>query len=267
MKVSQIITKLEEWISPNLIDKWDRTGFQIGDSQKEVEGVLIALDITKEVVDYALASECNMIITHHPFIFEPIETITDLNYKGRLIKKIIQNDLIIYNAHSNLDLVEGGVNDVLAGLLLLKDTHPIKKIYLDSLSDFDIEYGYGRVGDTNEVYLEELIDRIKTNLKIDYVKVYGKSISPITKIAVCGGSGSDFILDAKSKGAQVYITGDIKYHDAQLAYEEDIVLIDASHFHTEKVILNELKKRLIEISENNIKIKVYDKMTFPYSMK
>ena len=208
-----------------------------------------------------------MIISHHPFIFSPIETITDETYKGKLIKKIIQSDLIIYNAHSNLDLVEGGVNDILAKLIGLRNTIPIKNIYLDALEDSKIQYGYGRVGDIDDLYLEELIENLKTNLEIDYIKVYGTTKESIRRIAICGGSGSDFILEAKSKGAQVYITGDIKYHDAQLAYEEEIILIDATHYHTEKVLLDELRKRLFEITGKNTKIEVYDKMTFPYSMK
>ncbi|MDY0234614.1 MAG: Nif3-like dinuclear metal center hexameric protein [Gudongella sp.] len=267
MKANQIITKLEDWISPKLIDTWDRTGFQIGEGGKEVKGILLALDITREVVNTALDYGCNMIITHHPFIFSPIESITDKTYKGRLIKLIIKNDLVIYNAHSNLDLVEGGVNDVLAELLHLKMTIPIKPIFLDLLNNSDKEYGYGRVGAIDEISLKELIDRIKTKLDIDYLKVYGETAECIKKVAICGGSGSEFILDAKEKGAQVYITGDIKYHDAQLAYEEDIVLIDATHYHTEKVILEELKKRLIDITDNNTKIRVYDKMTFPYKFQ
>lgn len=264
MKADQIITKLEEWISPNLIDTWDRTGFQIGECKKEVNGILIALDITEEVVNRALDYGYNMIITHHPLIFSPIETITDKTYKGRLIKKIIQNDIIIYSAHSNLDLAEGGVNDILAGLLYLKNTLPIKKVFLDTLTNPDIEYGYGRVGDIEEISLKELIDRVKIKLNADYIKIYGETSQLIKKIAICGGAGSDFIIDAKEKGAQVYITGDIKYHDAQLAYEEDIVLIDATHYHTEKIILDELRNRLIKITNNNTKVEVYDKMTFPY---
>lgn len=265
MKADKLIAKLEEWISPKLIDTWDRTGFQIGEGEKEVKGILIALDITREVIDRALECGCNMIITHHPFIFSPIETITNKTYKGKLIKKIIQNNLIIYNAHSNLDLVEGGINDILAELLHLKNTVPIKKVFLDTLNNSGMEYGYGRIGDIDEISLEELIDKIKTKLDIDYLKVYGDTSQLIKKLAICGGAGSDFILDAKEKGAQVYITGDIKYHDAQLAYEEDIVLIDATHYHTEKVVLDKLRNNLVKITDNNTKIEVYDKMTFPYS--
>lgn len=266
MKADKIIAKLEEWVSPKLIDVWDRTGFQIGDGQREVKGILIALDISNEVVDIALECGCNMIITHHPFIFSPIETITDKTYKGKLIKKIIQNNLIIYSAHSNLDLVKGGVNDILAELLAFKNAIPIKKVFHDTLNNPDIEYGYGRVGDIDGISLKGLIDRVKTNLDIDYLKVYGDTRQLIKKLAICGGAGSDFILDAKEKGAQVYITGDIKYHDAQLAYEEDIVLIDATHYHTEKLILDKLRNNLAKITYNNTKIEVYDKMTFPYSI-
>ena len=266
MKADQIISRLEEWISPNLIDNWDRTGFQIGEGERQVKGILIALDITNQVVDKALECNCNMIISHHPFIFSPVETITDKTYKGRLIKKIIQNDIIIYNAHSNLDLVEGGVNDVLASLLHLKNTSPIKTLILDIVKNTGIEYGYGRVGDIEKILLSELIDKIKTNLDVDYIKVYGEARGQISRIGICGGAGGDFILDAKEKGAQVYITGDIKYHDAQLAYEEDIILIDATHYHTEKIILHELKNRLNEITDNNTQVEVYDNMTFPYSV-
>ncbi len=266
MEAKDIIKKLEEWLSPSLIDKWDKSGFQIGDSKNKVKGILLALDITNEVIDYAIKTNLNMIISHHPFIFSPLETITDKTYKGRLIKKIINHDLVIYNAHSNLDLVEGGVNDILSQKLGLKNPIPLRKVDLIKYKDPSIEYGYGRVGEIDPISLDDLIDKIKENLKASHLIVYGKSMEGISKIALCGGSGSDFIMDAKEKAAQVYITGDIKYHDSQLAYEEGIILIDATHYFTEKPVLNILKNYLLNIKDE-IRIEVYDKMTFPFSLR
>lgn len=236
---------MDQWAKPELIDSWDNTGFQVGDENQEVNKILIALDLDRMVLNEAIRGNYQMIITHHPIIFKPLTQILSTNHKEHLIIDLIQNNIVAYNAHSNLDLANNGVSHVLAETLNIQNTKPLKTIY----NDESYNYGYGQIGVIKTMCTMQLISLIKTNLDLNEVILYGEIKEDISKVAVCGGSGSDFIFDAYKKGAQVYITGDIKFHDAQLAHELGITLIDPGHFNTEKVILPKIKEYL----NNNFK--------------
>lgn len=247
------------WAREDLIDSWDNTGFQIGDSNRDIKRVLIALDIDRMVVDKAIEEDYHMIISHHPLIFKPLKSITDGDHKEQMVLDIIKNDIVIYNAHSNLDLADKGVNDQLAKLLDLRDisilSGPIKDT-LDLDKGIVRSYGYGRIGKVKDVSMEGLLARIKEKLEVDKLIVYGDLDRSVAKLAVCGGSGSDFILDAAKKKADVYITGDVKYHEAQLAYELGLNIVDAGHFNTEKIILPVIKEYLSGEVGNKVDFKV-----------
>lgn len=260
MKGNNIIVELEKWIKPELIDTWDNTGFQIGDNNIEVKKILLALDLDREVLDYAIDNNIDMIITHHPVIFRPIESITNTSYKGRLIMDAIKNNILIYNAHSNLDLVDKGVNDQFAKLLEMRNVEKLS----DTVKVDQMDYGYGRIGEIEEINILDFLEKVKSKLKADHLIVYGDlNNKVVSRIAVCGGSGAGFIDDAILNNAQVYVTGDIKYHDAQLAYENDLILIDASHYDTEKIILPIIKEYLIEKFADNLDIEILSESMLP----
>ncbi|NLW40258.1 MAG: Nif3-like dinuclear metal center hexameric protein [Tissierellia bacterium] len=363
MRAIEIIKLLDQWALPNLIDQWDNTGFQIGDPNREVTNILISLDLDRDVFLEALERDVQMIITHHPIIFKPLERITRQSYKERLIYDIIKEDIVVYNAHTNLDLTPGGVNDVLANALGISDHEPLKATYeeplyklvvfvpkdyaaiirkvlgdmgagwignyshctynvegigtfmplegtkpfigkayeLEQVEEIRIEtivegdrlnevieemikhhpyeevaydvyplknkgksYGYGRIGHIKEMALMDYLDMVKRSLQLDRLIVYGKQDIKVKKVAVCGGSGSSFIYHAYKKGADVYITGDIKYHDAQYANELGLTLVDAGHYHTEKVILPVIKNYLEKRLENQVAIYLFEKSSPPY---
>lgn len=259
LKAIEIINTMEKWAKSKLIDEWDNTGFQIGNPNKEIKSILVSLDLDEKILDLAIKENYDMIITHHPLIFSPLKTITSNNPKEKLILDIIKQDIIVYNAHSNLDLAIGGVNDVLADLLDMKNKKPLHRI------DKRVEiYGYGRYGNIEKTSILELGDKIKEKLNIDNLNIYGDIDRDIDTIAVCGGSGSDFISDAFGVGAQCYITGDIKYHEAQMAYELGITLIDPGHFHSEKIILPEIKKYLDQELEKKLNIDIIMESSLPH---
>ncbi len=244
MKAKEIIKVMNKWAMPSLIDSWDNTGFQVGDSNRKVEKILIALDLDSDVLEKAIKEDFQMIITHHPLIFKAMESITNLTYQEKLIYDLIKNEIVVYNAHTNLDQARGGVNDELGKLLGLKNSEILRPN-----EDIEISsYGYGKIGDIEEIDLLEYLKTIKTSLDTKHLIVYGEANRKIKRVAVCGGSGSGFIEDAYEKGASLYITGDIKYHDAQLAHGLGMTLIDAGHYHTEKIILPIIKEYL----NNNI---------------
>lgn len=260
MKAKGIIDILNQIAPQNLIDSWDNTGFQIGDDEKNIKKILIALDLDNIIADKAIKEGYHMIITHHPLIFKSLKSINNSDYIGRLIMKLISNDIVVYNAHSNLDLANGGVNDEFARLMNLQNIKPLSEVIINGET-----YGYGRIGQVESTDFLSLINNIKSALSVENIRVYGNKDS-IQRIALCGGSGSDFIRDAFEKNADIYITGDIKYHDAQTALQLGLVLVDAGHFHTEKIILPKLKDMLLIKLDNEVEIDVYMDTSVKYKI-
>lgn len=261
LKAGFIIEKLEAWAPKELVDNWDNTGLQIGSPDIEVSKILIALDLDEYALGKAVDEGFQMIITHHPIIFKPLNNITTIDYTGKIISKAIKNDIVVYNAHSNLDLTEGGVNDKLAQILGLKVTSPVTMVIKDDFPEYKI--GYGRVGYVDRTEFNKYLDLIKVNLGASHLIVYGHNRDFIEKVAVCGGSGSDFIKDAYKHGADIYVTGDIKYHDAQLAKQLGLTIVDAGHFNTEKIILPTIKDYLKEKLDNKVEIEVLMESSVP----
>ena len=258
MRAIDIINLMEEWAPRDLVEEWDNTGFQIGNSERQVEKILLALDLDREVFKRAKDIKAQMIITHHPLIFNPLSSITRLNYKEKLIYDIIKEDIVVYSAHTNLDLAKGGVNDRLAEILGIQNPRPLSPVCED--------FGYGRVGQVEKMSLEEYLNIVKRELDTEYLIVYGNINKNIERVAVCGGSGSDFIKDASKADADIYITGDIKYHDAQFGNELGLILVDAGHFHTEKTILPVIKKYIERSLKENLEIEIYNQSSPPYTV-
>lgn len=251
MKAKEIIKILERIAPSKLIDSWDNTGFQIGYEDKDISKILISLDLDDYIVNKAIKEKYQMIITHHPLIFRPLKNINSNNYLGKLIMKLISHDIVVYNAHSNLDLANGGINDELAKVLGIRNIRPLSDVIIDGEL-----YGYGRIGEIDINESLTFLEHIKTSLSTKDIRVYGDINKEINTIAVCGGSGTDFIKDAYNKGADMYITGDVKYHDAQLALQLGLIIVDAGHFHTEKIILPRLKSILLDEVYDIVEVEV-----------
>ncbi len=237
------IIKIMERIAPVCIaEKWDNSGLQIGSTDWPVKTIWVSLDATPSVVEAACNKGVNLLITHHPLIFNPIKSV-DLNTPlGHVINMAIHNKLAIFSAHTNLDKVTGGINDILATKIGLTNLKPLEKI---EIQDTYKHKGFGRVGCfTNGVPLELLADRIKKTLDLKNIKIAGRSDLLVESAAVCSGSGSSLLGDFLSSDAQVYISGDIKYHDARVVEEVDRGLIDIGHFGSEYVIVEVLVKQL-----------------------
>lgn len=334
---------------------WDNVGLQVGDYSSEIQKILIALDINEDVIKEAVQKEADLIITHHPLLFNGIDNVHNQTAKGRVIIKAIRNDIAIYSAHTNMDIAEKGLNDFLADKLNITDTEVFskeneKKLYklavyvpeenAEVLKEAIFKKGAGQIGNysktsfsskgegtflpgentnphlgkrgeikkVNEVkvetvvladkinnvikamlkvhpyeevaydifelplqsdykgigrigYLKEVLtlkdycEFIKDTLNIDKLKVRGDLKDKIKKVAICSGAGADYISLAAAKGADLYITGDVKYHEAQLAEELRLNLVDAGHFETE-VIFKELISDYLKtkLEENKLEI-------------
>ena len=230
--VNDLVELLEELMPSSLAEDWDNVGLMLGRKGKIVKKILLALDLSKEVVEQAVAQKIDLIITHHPAIFKKLKRVVDNDWQQDLLLTLAENGIAVYSAHTNLDCVSTGVNDVLAKLLKLENTEVL-----------DDSNGLGRIGVVEETSLMEYAQVVKTALKADYV-VVGDAGKQVHKVAVCGGAGSDLIDLALAKGADTLVTGDVKYHSAQQAVFSGLNIIDAGHQPTELPVLEKLADRL-----------------------
>lgn len=196
---------------------------------------MLILDIDFETVEYAVNNNIDLIITHHPLLFSTLKSIDFNTYEGKMIQTLIKNNINLYSMHTNFDSAELGVNKKLAEKLNIKDYDVLHVLYNDNS-------GYGGIGYIEPKNIVEYAKEIKKLLNTEYVKLYCNNRDRIiSKVSFCGGSGSDFIIDAINKGADVYITGDIKYHQAQMALQNNLCIIDAGHYKTEFYSLENIK--------------------------
>ena len=243
MSIQKIIDIMEEIAPSKLALDWDNTGFLVGDSDANVEHVLVALDIDMRVIEEAINLGVQLIISHHPIIFKGIKHVNNQTHTGLFITRLIQNGIAAFAAHTNYDIVPRGINDSLFDILQLQD-----KQMLDITGS---EHCLGRVGTVKEpVTLEEYSRFVANALNVDILRYVGDPNAIVKRVAVCGGASSEIQMFelALKKGADLYITGDIRYHEAQTAYFLGLNLIDATHYATEQVgmvaLAKELKNRL-----------------------
>ncbi|MBQ7884046.1 MAG: Nif3-like dinuclear metal center hexameric protein [Phascolarctobacterium sp.] len=230
--VNDLVEILEELMPSSLAEDWDNVGFMLGRKAKTVKKILLALDLTKEVVEQAVAQKADLIITHHPAIFKRLKRVVDNDWQQDLLLTLAERGIAVYSAHTNLDCVSAGVNDVLAKLLKLENSDVL-----------DESNGLGRIGTVEATSLAEYALFVKGALKADYVAV-GDAGKAVCRVAVCGGAGSDLIQLALAKGADTLVTGDVKYHSAQEAVFSGLNIIDAGHQPTELPVLDKLADRL-----------------------
>lgn len=230
--LNDIIGIMEQIAPPALAEEWDNVGLMLGRRGKAVKKILLALDMTKQAVDQAVEQKVDLMITHHPAIFRKLNSLTDAVWQQELLLTLAEHGIAIYSAHTNFDIVSGGVNESLA-----------QRLQLTKVTVLDDQSGLGRVGEVPEADLKDFAKFVKQQLQADYV-VLGNAGKPVKKVAICGGAGADFIQQALAKGADTLVTGDVKYHSAQEAVFSGLNIIDAGHQPTELPAMKDLKNRL-----------------------
>lgn len=353
----EVIQLFEQFSPKAFAMEGDKVGLQIGTLNQTVQNVLIALDVTEEVVEEAIVKNAQLIIVHHPPIFRPLQKIATDTPGGRMIAKLIKHDIAVYAAHTNLDVAKGGVNDLLAEALGLKNAEVLVPTYEDKLKKlvvfvpeenaeqlrealgnagagsignyshcsfsglgegrflpgvntdphigehgkleavnevrvetvfpqsiekkviqamikahpyeevaYDIfrlentgeQLGLGRIGQVEETTLSEYAIVVKRALGVDKIRVVGDLNAKVKKVAVLGGDGNKYYSQAKFRGADVYITGDIYYHTAHDALMAGLNMIDPGH-NVEKV----MKKGVARVMEGLCKEKKYEVRFIP----
>ncbi|WP_053957546.1 Nif3-like dinuclear metal center hexameric protein [Inediibacterium massiliense] len=366
-KIKNIIRIMEDIAPSYLAESWDNIGLQIGDYEKEVNKILVCLEVTQSIIDEGIQKNIDMIVCHHPLIFKPIKRIRRDDPIQSMIHKLIKHDISLYCAHTNLDVAKGGTSDVLAqslnlvGVVPLVKTHEEKylklvvyvpKDYVEKVGEVMCTYGAGHVGNyshctfrsegigtfmplggTNpfigsqgniekvcEHRLESIVSKkdlhkiienmikahpyeevaydiiplenkihyeglgrvgqleknmtlsmlcktIKEKLNMKTIKFIGNPQKEIKKVGLCTGSGAEFIDDAYKVSCDCYITGDVKYHDAQYANELGMAVIDAGHFETENIICRPLFETLkdhMQMNQYNVEILLSDEDINPF---
>ena len=259
-KVKDIIKEMEKFAPKFLKEDFDNVGLMVGDKEKEVKKILLALDCTLEVIEEAKNNNIDLIITHHPLIFRKPSSITTDTLQGKKIIELIKNDINLYSSHTNLDSAEDGLNETIMNILGFDQS---KVIEVHKNSRDGKKEGLGRIVSLDkEILLEELISKVKEKLNISGVKVVvGKST--VSKLAVINGSGQDFFEKAVKMGADCIITGDTTYHYASDYKEMGISIIDAGHFASEWLVYLNVINKIKTIFED-VEILISEKTEDPY---
>lgn len=230
MKIIDLLEVLERYAPPELAQSWDNVGLLIGEPQRKVSKVLISLDASANAVDYAIKEGYDLILSHHPLIFQPLKSITN-----PVILRMIESHIALISLHTNFDAAIGGVNHALADELGLE--------VQDGLGD-------AQAGDIGLICtyitpktLQEIAHDVKTRLAASAVKLWtaGQKLNAeVTRIAICAGAGGS-ALPLAERSADLLITGDISYHSF---LDSKIPILDAGHFYTEYPALGRLQENL-----------------------
>lgn len=344
--VDRIIQWMEEWAPRRLAAGWDRVGLQVGDPRQRVKGILVALDLTDPVIEEAETLGAGLIITHHPPLFKPLETLRWDLAAGARLRRLAAAGISVYASHTNLDTAEGGVNDILADALGLVDREPLLRsgeeaLYkvavfvpedhadnvrnalsaagagwignyshctfqapgtgtflpregsdpfigavgrLERVAEVRLEtvvpepllrralramidahpyeevaydvyrlanegrvYGIGRLGRLPEaVRLDEFAVRVRRVTAGSGLRVLGDPAKTVRKVAVLGGAGGEYVGRAADRGADVFVTAEVKHHQGLEALDRGLAVIDAGHFGTERPVVQVVRDRLAE---------------------
>ena len=209
-----------------LAEDYDNVGLLIGDCEAEISKILISLDTDASVVGEAKRLGADLILSHHPLLFHPVKQIVKQDAIGNTVIQLIQNGIQLYAMHTNFDSVKNGLCDYF--LKTACGAEPCQSI------EGEFPDGIGRIAELPKtILLSDLLVVLKDRLHMEHVRFVGNESQTITKLAVCNGGGADLIYDAYRLGADVYISGDFKYHHARCAHENGRALIEVPHYEAE----------------------------------
>ncbi len=246
--VKEILEFLDSIAPFDLQEKYDNSGLLTGSPEMEATGILIALDAVPLVIEEAIELGCNVVISHHPILFTGLKKLTGENYVEKSLIKAIQHNIAIIAIHTNLDnVLENGVNSKIAEKLGITDIEPLL-IKTSEHSDYYIGSGvFGYLDEPQDAL--SFLKGVKMKMKSNCVKYTRLIHESVHKIAICGGSGSFLLHEAIHKGADVFITSDIKYHQFFDANDQ-IIMVDIGHYESEQFTI-ELLYELIKKNFRN----------------
>ncbi len=235
MQVGDIIKILEKQSPPEYAMDWDHVGLLVGRRNREVDRLVLALDATAEVINYAIEVGAQMIVTHHPMIFSKVDRVNDDTVLGQKILALAETGTACFAMHTNFD-TRGGMGRLAAEMIglhnveVLEETMDGEGIGCVGLLDYD-----------KPLSLTEMTEKVKETFGLERVVVFGNPNAQVDKVAISPGSGKSVIGEAIKKGADCLITGDIGHHDGIDAVEAGLTIIDASHYGIEKIFVSFMK--------------------------
>jgi dinuclear metal center YbgI/SA1388 family protein len=238
-RVADVIGVIEKVAPVEMASSWDNVGLQVGARTWPVQTVWVALDPLPEVVSAACEAHVDMLVTHHPLIFKPLRSVDAATPEGAVIEAALRHRVAIYAAHTNLDAVNDGVNDTLAAKIGLKNIVPLNASLEDGMEKF-LRIGFL----SEETTLISFAQGIKEVLGVDSLRISRNGALKIKKAAICCGSGSSLLSAFFISKADVFISGDLKYHDARAIENAGKGLVDIGHFASEHVMVDVFSKRL-----------------------
>ena len=239
VSVKDIFNYVNTVAPPYMKESWDNVGLNCGRMDKEVKTILVALDPFQGVCEEAAAMGADLLVTHHALLWNP-GFITNETQQGKNTLFLIEHGISCINAHTNLDLVPGGVNDTLATALGLQDIQVVNPVGTDVSGQ---EYGLLRQGVVDEQPLEKFLQHVKNTLGCKGLR-YADGGKPVHKVCVGGGACGSELMDAYSAGCDTFVTSDVKYNQFWDAKDLGMTIIDAGHFHTENPVTKVLAKKI-----------------------
>ncbi len=252
--LNNIISFLESFAPPALSEEWDNTGLLIGDRDQpnNIASVITCLTLTPDVAEEAIAQNAKLIVTHHPILFRPVQSITSETLEGGMILQLIQSGIAVYSPHTSYDSAQEGINQQLAQSLGLTNVGILRPVETESSADENFPAsGAGRYGDFQKlVTLSEVNNLIKDALKIETLQFVGQPDAFISRIGIACGAAAEFMHDAKKHECDALLTGEARFHDCLAARGQNIGLITAGHYATERPAIEFLASRLQQEFEN-----------------
>lgn len=259
MKCSDIMKQLQKLAPEELACSWDNVGLLLGRADKNISRILIALEITEEVVDMAISRQADMIITHHPMIFTPLKRINSEDFIGRWILKLLRYDIAYYAMHTNFDKAAQGMGTLAADRLGLTEQRMLDEIvsYTDAEGK-EQTGGIGKIGHLKEgLTIDQLCQLIGSRFEQEGIRVFApdhRRNQVITEVAVVPGAGADYVQAAAEGGADVLITGDVSHHKGCDAVSQEMIVIDVGHYCLEYPFVEYLERYLSERVSAEIEI-------------
>ncbi|MCD4754231.1 MAG: Nif3-like dinuclear metal center hexameric protein [Deltaproteobacteria bacterium] len=263
--VCEIWDVLSKWAPPGLAESWDNTGLQVGDPDAPVQRLMVALDATENVLEAASEQKAQMVLTHHPLLFRPVSSLDISKQLPRLLAGFLRENIALAAAHTNLDSTVGGVSDLLADALGLSDVKPLQTSEPNPPS-----VGLGRIG--NLPYgckLSEIMLKVSSMLRNPCLSVVGHPEQMITRVALCGGSGSDLWPMAVDEDADLFLSAEIKHHIAREAEQMGKAIIDAGHFYTEWPVVPAMAEYMKQQASDegwDLKVDIFDDERSPFGL-
>ena len=240
-----VIKLINKMASFNLAEDWDNSGLQAGNLSWVVKKILIALDITVEVMLEAVRLNADLVLTHHPLFIKLPQCIDFSSMPGSAISMAAIEKISIVSAHTNLDKAENGLNDYFAEIIGLQDIVPL-------ISNENDVLNIGRKGKLEKAdTLNNFALKIKKSLNLNHLRVIGNNDSKIQTVTVVTGSGGSMVDKFIQSETDVFITGDVKYHEARVIEENKLGMIDVGHFGSEHIVIQLLADKLASFSKTH----------------